>query len=107
MYTLGQGEGAERKRVKVAFSFDPAFFQLHIKSHAEEKYPGSRGPRERTAVRASRPARVKEPFQVQSERAEKPSRLPDCHPDTPCLCGAAAGAFRVEPGELASPLHSQ
>ena len=52
-----------------AFSFDPAFFQFHIKSHEEAKYPGSRGPRERTAVRVSRPARVKEPFRVQPEHA--------------------------------------
>ena len=54
-----------------AFSFDPAFFQFHIKSHEEAKYPGSRGPRERTAVRVSRPARVKEPFRVQPEREER------------------------------------
>ena len=53
-----------------AFSFDLAFFQFHIKSHEEAKYPGSRGPRERTAVRVSRPARVKEPFRVQPEREE-------------------------------------
>ena len=49
----------------------PRLFQFHIKSHEEAKYPGSRGPRERTAVRVSRPARVKEPFRVQPERGER------------------------------------